>query len=263
MIGLALYLLLIYLTAGACASLIYHRMLAHQAVKLQPWFEKLMVMLALPAGTPVQWVGTHRQQHLYTDKAGDPHSPALYGFWYAHCGWYIKTDNSFLCLLYSLGGPLRLLFDSYWRPRNRLEYNHLAKDISNNSFYNWVSQPLHYMLILWIYCMVLLIPAWLLGGATGILSVWIVLVVIYNLGDSLNSVGHSFGERLSNKNKSSNNKLLAFFTFGEGFHSDHHHSPNTLNANTHHDFNISQLVIKCWELCGLIKNRRSDSSTLI
>jgi stearoyl-CoA desaturase (delta-9 desaturase) len=253
MLGLLLYIAFIYLLAGISASIIYHRILTHKAIALQPWFEKMMVVLALPAGTPIQWVGTHRQHHLYTDVEGDPHSPHVNGFWYAHCGWYLGSRNVFICFPYSIGGPLRMLFDGYWRPRNRLEYNHLAQDIEEQPFYKWISQPLHYMLCLWLYLLLLLVPVFLLWEMTGILALWAILVLVYNLGDSVNSLGHLYGERVGNKNKARNNALLAFFTFGEGFHANHHRSPHQLFSQEPPGFHLSNAVIQVWKILGLVK----------
>jgi hypothetical protein len=75
------------------------------------------VILGLPAGTPVQWAGNHRYHHAHTDTPLDPHSPLHRGFWFAHVGWYIGSDNVALCILYSLAGPARMLVDAWMRPR--------------------------------------------------------------------------------------------------------------------------------------------------
>jgi fatty-acid desaturase len=237
MLGLLLYIVIIYLLGGISASIIYHRILTHKVIVLQPWFEKMMVVFALPAGTPVQWVGTHRQHHLYTDVEGDPHSPNVDGFW----------------LIYTLSGPFRMLFDGYWRPRNRLEYNHLAQDIEEQPFYKWISKPFNYMLCLWLYLIVLVVTVFLVWNTTGILALWAILVIVYNLGDSVNSIGHLFGESFEGKNKSRNNSVLAFFTFGEGFHANHHRAPYQLFPNQNTVLCVTNWIIKMWRLFGLIK----------
>ena len=38
----------------------------------------------------------------------------LDGFWWAHVGWYIGTRNPVICFLYSIAGPLRVLYDYAW-----------------------------------------------------------------------------------------------------------------------------------------------------
>jgi stearoyl-CoA desaturase (delta-9 desaturase) len=214
-----------------------------------------MVVLALPAGTPIQWVGTHRQHHMFTDVEGDPHSPNLNGFWYAHCGWYIKSKNPFLCLLYAMAGPLRMLFDGWWRPRNGLQYNYLATDLSDQPFYRLISKPLNYMILLWLYTILLFLPAYIFWQTFGIIAVWLVLIIIYNLGDSVNSVSHLFGKRISDKNRSGNNSFLALFNFGEGYHSNHHKSPEQIFQNSKIRISISRIIIKTWTILGLIKKQ--------
>jgi fatty-acid desaturase len=256
-------MLVIYVLAGISASVFYHRILTHKVITLQPWFEKLMVLVALPAGTPVQWVGTHRQHHLFTDIEGDPHSPNLFGFWYAHCGWYINKKNPGICLAYSLAGPLRILFDGYWRPRHRLEYNYQAQDIDDVTFYHWISKPLNYMLAMWMYLTVLIAIAALLAGIKGILATWIILVLVYNLGDSVNSLGHLYGDTMNEKNNSRNNRVLAFFTFGEGFHSNHHLSPEQIFPNQKNKYGITRIILLTWQGLGLIKETKFQSTSSI
>jgi stearoyl-CoA desaturase (delta-9 desaturase) len=219
-----------------------------------------MVLLALPAGTPVQWVGTHRQHHLFTDVDGDPHSPLLFEFWYAHCGWYIPTKNKFICALYSLLGPLRMLFDGYWRPRHRLEYNHLAKDISANNFYNKISNPNNYMLALWLYCGIICSIFYSLAGMNGIIALWVILIVIYNLGDALNSIAHIYGQQGLQQNKhAKNNAVLSRFTFGEGFHANHHSNPHLIFPNDQQQISLSRFILFIWKSLGLIQTNVSNN----
>ncbi len=256
---LIIALFLTYVFGGISASFIYHRILTHKVIALKPWFEKTMVILALPAGTPVQWVGTHRKHHLFTDVEGDPHSPFIFGFWYAHCGWYISTKNKFICIFYSLLGPLRMLFDGYWRPRHRLEYNHLAKDISNNNFYNKISKPNNYMLALWLYCCILCIFFYSLAGINGIIALWIILIVIYNLGDAVNSIAHTYGKGLQQSVQAKNNSLLSRFTFGEGFHANHHLNPHLIFPNEHQQISLSRFILFTWKSLGLIQTNVSNN----
>lgn len=247
---LIIALFITYIFGGISASIIYHQTLSHKVIVLKPWFEKLMVVLALPAGTPVQWVGTHRQHHLFTDKDGDPHSPKLFGFWFAHCGWYISNKNTFICFLYSIAGIFRMFFDGYWRPRNRLEFNHLAKDISDVEFYRIISKPMNYMLILWLYAIVLCLIFYSIAGLIGFIFLWAILALIYNLGDAINSIAHIYGKKINNTNHAKNNYLLSLFTFGEGKHANHHANSQILsNAK----LNIVYFILKTWKIFGLAK----------
>jgi fatty-acid desaturase len=247
---LILYCLFIYFIGGMSASVTYHRMLTHGSIEVVPWFERVLVILALPAGTPIQWVGTHRQHHRFTDRVGDPHSPHLFGFWYAHCGWYIQQRNPVICLLYALGGPLRMLFDGFWRSHTNQEYNHLAKDISKNQFFVNISKPVSYAVIMTAYCLVIVFPTYYFWQLKGILAVWIVLVLIYNIGDSVNSFGHLFGEKINNsQNQSRNNLFLVIFGFGEGWHAHHHAEPN----RPFFKYDAGYFFMRLFKFLGLIK----------
>ena len=63
MIEILSYCLLIYLLGGIGTSLGYHRVLTHKSAELPKALEYTLVLLGLPAGTPVQWVGNHRAHH--------------------------------------------------------------------------------------------------------------------------------------------------------------------------------------------------------
>lgn len=122
-----IYFLCYYILAGLAINLGYHRTLTHRSLKLCKWFERTVVSLGLPAGTPIQWAGIHRFHHANAETAEDPHSPHHRGFWYAHVGWYIPTRRVWICFLYSLAGPIRTLFDGWNRPRINQQFNHLAQ----------------------------------------------------------------------------------------------------------------------------------------
>ncbi len=193
-------------------SMGYHRYLSHKSYKPKKWFEYLIVVLGLPAGTPVQWAGNHRAHHMFTDQPRDPHSPHMKGFWYAHCGWYLGTESKILAMLYACSGFFRLIFDSIWRPRTNQEHIHLAKDIAKDPFYNFLSRPLPYFLVcnlsLIIYSKIFIM---FLGPSLGLSILFIFFVYAYNLGDAVDSFGHLFGARLERqRDLSTNNKYLGW-----------------------------------------------------
>jgi stearoyl-CoA desaturase (delta-9 desaturase) len=215
--------------------------------------EYAIVLLGLPAGTPIQWVGNHRAHHLNTDQDGDPHSPHIDGFWYSHCGWYIHSKNWFLCLLYALAGPLRMLIDSVMRPNTNQEHIQLAKDIQKDKFYAFVSRPIIYMLIMWIYLAVILIIPFLLFGWLGMVASSITLVIIYNLGDAVDSIGHLFGKKRG-ENEARNNVFLGIFAFGDGWHANHHLRPRRAKHGIkNNQIDLSYLVLRLGKLVGVVK----------
>jgi fatty-acid desaturase len=227
--GLFLFCFIIYCIGGIGVSVTYHRILTHRVATLSPWLHKVLIILALPSGTPVQWVGTHRQHHQFTDKEGDPHSPLLFGFWYAHCGWYIQSKNTFLTILYAFSGIFRIYFDAYWRPRTNQEFNHRAIDIQNDVFCAFVSQKFVYQGLMWTYATILLGGSYFLFEKTGIFALWLILALIYNLGDAINSLAHLKGTLGKAYHFARNNTFLGYFAFGEGWHANHHDSADKAN----------------------------------
>jgi stearoyl-CoA desaturase (delta-9 desaturase) len=217
-----------YFAAGLAINVGYHRSLSHRSVKLKKWLERALVTLGLPAGTPVQWVGNHRFHHTNTDNPLDPHSPLYGGFWHAHVGWYISSHNPYICLLYSLAGPLRMLFDGWNRPRTNQRYNYLAKDIAQDPYYSFISRPLPFFIGCLLHVLLPFSFAYYLSGMIGILVLWLTLVIVYNLGDSIDSIAHLFGSRPFEANHFGRNHfLLGYLALGEGWHANHHTFPDS------------------------------------
>lgn len=252
-----IYFLIIYLISGLGVSFFYHRFLTHRTHTVNPWFEKIFIFIALPAGTPIQWVGTHLKHHKYTDEIGDPHSPNVDGFLFAHCGWYINQKNQLICLIYAFGGSFRMLFDTFWRPRNGLENNHYAKRLQENSVYSWVSKPLNYTLLMLLYQSILISTTLLIFGVFyGLLFLYISLLLVYNMGDAVNSFGHTslFSKKLSEKT-AQNKTILTLITFGEGKHREHHIYPSKFLMNNT-KFSLSKLILYLMEKLNIVKPNR-------
>ena len=43
---------------------------------------------------PLWWAGHHVNHHRYADRDGDPHSPMVSGFYYAHIGWFLNDAQA-------------------------------------------------------------------------------------------------------------------------------------------------------------------------
>lgn len=210
-------------------SMGYHRYLAHKSFKPKRWFEILIVILGLPSGTPIQWAGNHRAHHQHADTPLDPHSPHQRGFWFAHNGWYLQSENPFLCFLYAIAGPLRSFFDAFYRPRTNQQYAALAPDISADPFFSWVSRPGVYAVLVILYTSVVLAIAFAWMGWPGIALAWFCYVWVYNSGDGVDSISHLFGERPfpSETHRATNSLVMALLTFGDGWHANHHAYPKS------------------------------------
>lgn len=253
MMGIILYCVIMYVLAGLGTSLGYHRVLTHRSVEMPKMVEYVFVLIGLPAGTPIQWVGNHRAHHANSDNEGDPHSPILDGFWYAHCGWYIQSRNKVACVSYALAGPFRMLIDSILRPRTNQQYIYLAKDIQAQRFYSFISKPIVYMLLMWFYVSIVLIIPYLIFGWIGVGCASLMLVLIYNVGDALDSFGHLYGKKLG-KDHSRNNSVLGIMAFGDGWHANHHLEPRRAKHGIDkYQLDLTYLVLRFGKFIRVIK----------
>ena len=112
--GLALCLLLHWLTGGIGICMTYHRLLTHRSFAVRPrWLEYVMTILGACAseGGPIGWVADHRKHHAHSDEEDDTHTP-LRGFLWAHMCWWMKVGER-------LGAHTRVLPEVVPRPLQR------------------------------------------------------------------------------------------------------------------------------------------------
>ena len=228
--SLALYLFLMAEIVFIGVGFIYHRVLTHRACRLHPLALWPLLIASLPAGTPIQWVGNHRHHHGKTDRAADWHSP-IHGFWAAHAGWYIYTRNPIVCAIYTCAGPLRMLFDAFWRPQTNQEYTKQAKDVAAEPFLAFVSRPSPFAFFVIGHVAVSWAFTYLLWGTSGFVPLFFTQVIYYLVGDGVNSILHMWGDKpFVTRDDSRNFPVLGFMLLGEGYHNAHHAFPRGLKA---------------------------------
>lgn len=186
--------------AGNFITTVYlHRALTHRAMTvgglLTPFFRVSTWLLT--GIRPRQWVAVHRKHHAYTDEPEDPHSPL-------RLGWVrVQLTNVFLYR--------RVAGD----PEAVRKY---AKDLPQTKLDRYLLD--HALVGLGL----LLAALWLLLGPWALLA-WGFHVVFYlALSGAVNSIGHTFGAR-NHENTATNLQWLAFLTWGEGLHNNHHAAP--------------------------------------
>ncbi len=245
-----------YLIAGISVVIGYHRVLTHKVAKLKPWLERLLVCLALPAGPPVFWVANHRKHHQYSDMDLDPHAPGIHGFWYAHNGWYLNIKNPVLCFLYAIAGPIRIVLDLIFRVKQDNSLLAYAKDVQRDKFYAALSTPFWYRLVMLLHVIIPFGLIFILEGTQGLIALWITLVIIYNLGDSVNSLCH-IHESENEKKKTDtakNLKLLSLLTFGDALHQVHHKNPRLANLGINGELDLAYEFLKIFSRLGWASN---------
>lgn len=202
--GLGVMVLLCWVTGGLGITLCYHRLLTHRSFKTYRWVEYLLTSLGCMAwqGGPAQWVGVHRIHHAHSDQEHDPHSPQ-HGFTWAHMLWCMLKDGE-----------------------NGRPGISAAKDLMRDPVQRWLNN----YFVVPQFALVLLLAAagYGLGGWSLALS-WIVwgvcvrTVLVYHGTWFVNSASHTWGYRnFETTDQSTNLWWVALFSFGEGWHNNHH-----------------------------------------
>lgn len=180
----------------------YHRLWAHKTYEAH-WSLRLIYLvfgtMALQNSVFV-WASGHRTHHLNVDDLEkDPYSIKR-GFWFAHIGWMIREYDS--------GKP------------NFANIPDLRRDpmlAFQHRFYLPLALLSNFGLPL--------LAGWLIGDVWGtfILAGVLRLVVSHHVTFFINSLAHMWGSRpYTDDNSARDNPILAFFTYGEGYHNYHH-----------------------------------------
>lgn len=180
----------------------YHRLWAHKSYDAH-WSLRLIYLvfgtMALQ-NSVFAWASGHRTHHLNVDDEDkDPYSIRR-GFWFAHIGWMIREYDS--------GKPDFTNIPDLRRDP-MLAFQH--------RFYVPLALLANFGLPL--------LAGWLIGDVWGtfILAGVLRLVVSHHVTFFINSLAHMWGSRpYTEDNTARDNPVLAFFTYGEGYHNYHH-----------------------------------------
>lgn len=207
-----------YAFTGLGVSAGFHRLFAHKTYEAK---RPAAAVLAVAGSMSIEmgvigWVATHRRHHAFADRPGDPHSPhldaaqgvkgILRGLWFAHMGWLLTSERT---------DPDR------WAP-----------DLVKDRTINWIDRTFG----LWVALSFLIPPvlglaitrSWM-GALTAFLWGSLVrILLLHHVTFSINSICHFFGRRTyDTKEESRNVWALAFISFGEAWHNNHHAFPSS------------------------------------
>ncbi len=204
--GLALMLVMYFLTGCIGICLGYHRLLSHQSFETYRPVRWLIAWIGGLAGegSAIHWSANHRIHHAKSDQEGDPHSPRE-GFLWSHVLWCLQR----------VGSADRRALHQRWAPD-------LLKDRG--------LRFLDATFLLWQIVIGLLFAAigFAIGGGymAASLVVWGVfvrMVIVLHATWCINSVTHVWGYKTyDNGDDSRNLWWVAVLTFGEGWHNNHH-----------------------------------------
>lgn len=204
-VAVTLFLHWLFGSIGICLG--YHRLLSHRSLQVPRWLEYAIAIIGALAlqGGPIFWVAGHRLHHAHTEDIDqDPYS-AKRGFWWSHMLWIFYPKPEF--------------FDYE-------KYQKFAPDLVRQGFYRWLNR---YFLFLQIPLAIIL---YLIGGWSWVIYGMLVRVVLlWHSTWMINSVTHMWGYRTFDVPDNSRNLWwAAIFTYGEGWHNNHHAYPQVAKA---------------------------------
>ena len=235
----------------------YHRLMAHRTFETTRPIKAVLLMLgsSVGVGPLFGWSAVHRRHHEYADQPEDFHSPrmekkgalqVLRGLWYAHMGWMWNANIEMA------------------------EYRRVIDLIQDPVLYRLGRVRMYY---LWI-ALGLILPAVLggwawgswIGAVKGLLWGGIVrILLVQNLGFSINSIGHTFGwKTFKTDDDSRDNPWIALPTFGSGWQNTHHAFPSSWRTHLlWWQVDPAEWVIGALAALGLAWNLRAPSAAQI
>ncbi len=208
--------LVLYLVTGFGITVGFHRLFTHRSFGPNRALKITLAVLGSMAveGSVTSWVATHRRHHLFSDRAGDPHSPHRYGdhgtaLWrglaFSHVGWLFVSDAS--C-------PVRYAPDML-RDRDLQRIDRLFPVIAIFS----LALPFGIGFV-W--------SGTLIGALTALLWAGLVrMALLHHVTWGVNSLCHSFGRRTDQTADTSTNLWpLALISLGDSWHNVHHAHPS-------------------------------------
>lgn len=236
----------------------FHRLLTHRAFTAGfPLRTVLTLLGGLHSGSPMVWVGLHRQHHATSDQPDDPHTPTR-GFWAGHTGWLIGSRHPIPCILFAASGfglQVKLLVHDVLRVmgRNPPIWRQLTPDLQKEALMRWMDIPF----VMPVLFILQLGVAWLVGGWGGILWLWAVHVALTNASWAVNSVCHwpACGVQTFDTGDDSRDVAwVALFTNGEGYHNSHHRFPKSAKHALDGGADLSWFVIRSLVAVGMARD---------
>ena len=180
----------------------YHRLWSHRTYAAH-WSVRLVLMLfgtMSLQNSILVWGSQHRTHHRFVDDWDkDPYS-AKRGFWFSHMGWILRDY-----------------------PSGRNDFSN-AKDLERDPLVMFQHRYYVPLTILMNVGLPLLL-GWMVGEVVGVflLAGLLRLVINHHFTWFINSLAHMWGSQpYTDENTARDNPLLAFLTYGEGYHNYHH-----------------------------------------
>jgi stearoyl-CoA desaturase (delta-9 desaturase) len=195
--------LFFFVATGLSITLGYHRLFSHLSFKAS-WPVRLLVLLfgaAAFENSAMHWAADHRRHHRHVDGDEDPYDISK-GFFHAHIGWVLFRHPPDTSLVW-------------------------AKDLQRDRLVVWQHRYYLPIAILMGFALPMAL-GWLAGGAATALGSFLLagvtrVVFVHHMTFCINSLCHTFGQQpYSNRCTARDSALMAWLTFGEGYHNFHH-----------------------------------------
>jgi stearoyl-CoA desaturase (delta-9 desaturase) len=207
-VAVFLYALRVFTLTG-----FYHRYFSHRTFKTSRIVQFVFAIIGCSAVQrgPLWWAAHHRNHHVHSDDPEDLHSPRQFGLLFAHFGWFL-TPKAFKT-------NFKVIPDFAKYPELRfLDRYDLVVPVALavlcfgfGELLGWMEPALEvtgWQMLIWGF--------------------FISTIATYHVTYLVNSAAHVLGSRrYETKDDSRNNWLVALLTFGEGWHNNHHHYPNS------------------------------------
>lgn len=216
----------------------YHRLWSHKTYEAH-W--SLRFIYALGGAFALQnsalhWSSDHRIHHKHVDNNDvDPYS-ANRGFWFSHIGWMLRD----------------------YQPERYTDYSNV-RDLQKDKIVMWQHKNYLLLTVLMNVGVPLLIGVYFGDIISSLLLAgFLRLVLSHHTTFFINSLAHIWGKQTyTDRNSARDNGILAFFTFGEGYHNFHHIFENDYrNGIRWYHFDPTKWLIKSSHYLGLAKKLR-------
>lgn len=232
-----------YILTGIAMTGGYHRLYSHLAYKASKPLELFYLLAGAAAfqNSVVFWADDHRRHHRFVDTDKDPYN-AKRGLWFSHMAWIFYKDS--------------------YKQRN-IES---VPDLARNPLVMWQHKYYWPLAITLGFGLPTLI-GWLMGSALGgfVFGGLLRIVVVHHFIFFINSLAHYWGKQpYTDQNTSRDNIVLAFFTYGEGYHNFHHIFENDYrNGITWYSWDPTKWWIRFMAWLGFAKDLKRVSETVI
>lgn len=229
---------LMYFISGLSITAGYHRLFSHKAYKANPVIKFVLLLFGAGAfqNSALKWCTDHRRHHTFCDKEEDPYN-IKEGFFWAHMGWVMVKEE----------------------PQYR---DAVAKDLAADKLVAW--QHKYYLPLSALTGFIIpMLIGYAMGSWLGGLAVIGLgrIVFVHHCTFFINSWAHMWGTQpYTDTNTALDNSLLAFFSYGEGYHNFHHFFQNDYrNGVKWYQYDPTKWLINIWSKLGLVSSLKRTS----